>query len=89
MSRAVERHPGGRDRAPRFQMQLPLHYRCPGQQQWHAARTLNVSRSGVLFQVLEALEGHLGEALAQGAGLELRLTLKMPDAESRRRPCRR
>jgi len=37
------------ERAVRFQLNLPLRYRRPGETRWRQARSKNVSRSGVLF----------------------------------------
>lgn len=37
------------DRAARFVLNLPMRYRCKGEGDWTAGKTVNVSRSGVLF----------------------------------------
>ncbi|MFZ0770122.1 MAG: ATP-binding protein [Candidatus Sulfotelmatobacter sp.] len=37
-------------RAPRFQLNLPLKYRCLDEEKWHEGETQNISRSGLLFQ---------------------------------------
>ena len=39
-----------RERARRFCVQLPMHYRVSGENRWWKGRTENVSRSGVLFR---------------------------------------
>ena len=36
-------------RAERFPIRMPLHYRESGEGDWNEGRTLNISRSGVLF----------------------------------------
>ena len=41
-------------RAPRFQLNLPIQYRCAGGSEWHQSTTLNISRSGVLFRAPSA-----------------------------------
>ena len=41
---------GGIARAPRFPLMLSMLYRPSGESAWHAARTENISRSGVLFR---------------------------------------
>jgi PAS domain S-box-containing protein len=43
-------------RAQRFQLHLPLRYRRLGEKDWHAGKTENISRSGMLFQADEALQ---------------------------------
>ena len=40
----------GHPRARRFQMRLPLRYRCADDDEWHTAVTDNISHSGVLFR---------------------------------------
>ena len=49
----------GRDglhpRAPRFRIQLPLHYRALGQAEWRTSETRDISTSGALFETDEAL----------------------------------
>ncbi|MFB3922718.1 MAG: PilZ domain-containing protein [Terriglobia bacterium] len=44
------------ERAPRYGMQMGIRYRAAGQSQWRDAKTENISRSGVLFRVAEALK---------------------------------
>jgi hypothetical protein len=39
-------------RATRYAMSAPLVYRCVGEGSWLAGRTVNVSRTGVLFQAV-------------------------------------
>jgi hypothetical protein len=43
-------------RAQRFQLHLPLRYRCLGENQWHVGKTENISRSGMLFEADEPLQ---------------------------------
>ena len=43
-------------RAPRFSLQLPLHYRIAGETDWRHGTTENISRSGLLFRAQEELE---------------------------------
>ena len=57
-------------RAPRFSLHLPLRYRAVGQDGWHAGRTLNISRTGVLFR-----SEHL---LGVDTPVEIALTLHPP-----------
>jgi hypothetical protein len=42
-------------RAQRFPFQIPLHYRRSGTPEWHACETVNISRTGILFQTDETL----------------------------------
>jgi PAS domain S-box-containing protein len=43
-------------RAPRFTLQLPVHYRLTGESLWRHGTTENISRSGVLFRADQPLE---------------------------------
>ena len=43
-------------RAPRFTLQLPVHYRLCGETVWRHGTTENISRSGVLFRTDQPLE---------------------------------
>ena len=43
-------------RAPRFPMQLPVHYRLAGETMWRYGTTENISRSGVLIRTDQQLE---------------------------------
>jgi len=43
-------------RAQRFNLQLPLRYRCLGEPGWRKGTTENISRSGLLFRAEEALQ---------------------------------
>jgi PAS domain S-box-containing protein len=43
-------------RAQRFQLHLPLRYRRLGEKEWHAGKTENISRSGLLFQADDVLQ---------------------------------
>jgi len=42
-------------RAPRYPILIPVLYRATGYGPWHEGRTENISRSGVLFRVDEAM----------------------------------
>lgn len=57
-----------RPRATRFAMSAPLLYRCMGSGSWLAGRTVNVSRTGVLFETV-------AEALPAATRIEFILTL--------------
>jgi len=37
-------------RAPRYIVTMPVRYRKVAEAEWHKGRTVNISRSGVLFQ---------------------------------------
>ena len=43
-------------RAPRFTLQLPVHYRVAGESLWRHGTTANISRSGVLIRTDQPLE---------------------------------
>ncbi len=43
-------------RAQRFQLHLPLKYRCLDEEQWHDGETRNISRSGLLFEAEDSLQ---------------------------------
>ncbi len=43
-------------RAPRFTLQLPVHYRVAGETMWRHGTTENISRSGVLIRTDQPLE---------------------------------
>ena len=43
-------------RAPRFTLQIPVHYRVPGESRWRHGTTENISRSGVLFRADQQLQ---------------------------------
>jgi CheY-like chemotaxis protein len=43
-------------RAQRFQLHLPLKYRCLDEEKWHDGETRNISRSGLLFQAEDLLQ---------------------------------
>jgi CheY-like chemotaxis protein len=43
-------------RAPRFTLQLPVHYRLDGESLWRHGTTENISRSGMLFRTDQPLE---------------------------------
>jgi len=45
-------------RAQRFDLHLPLKYRLVGEDNWREGTTENISRSGVLFRVPEAIPTH-------------------------------
>jgi len=40
-------------------MKVPIHYRKSGMLNWHDGRTMNISRTGVLFQTDESLQTDL------------------------------
>jgi len=44
------------DRATRHELKLPLRFRIPGQPDWSAGETINVSESGILFASNDLLE---------------------------------
>ena len=54
-------------RAQRFPLKVPIHYRKSGMSNWHDGRTVNISHSGVLFQTDENLQTDLK--------LEIRISL--------------
>jgi hypothetical protein len=64
-------------RARRFPLQLPASYRVMGQATWQSGRTLNISRSGVLFQALEMLQPGLMRELDRAGEVEIRLALEL------------
>jgi hypothetical protein len=37
-------------RAPRFTIQMPLRFRESGAPEWHEGKSINISRTGILFQ---------------------------------------
>jgi hypothetical protein len=43
------------DRARRFPISVPLHYRKSGMSHWLDARTVNISRTGILFRTEEKI----------------------------------
>jgi PilZ domain-containing protein len=43
-------------RAPRFSLQLPVHYRPVGRSEWSDGTTENISRSGLLFRTAAIVE---------------------------------
>ena len=45
-----------RPRAQRFPIQTPLRYRARGATDWIESRTINISRSGLLFHAAETLD---------------------------------
>ena len=54
-------------RAPRYPLHLAMLYKSIGELEWHRARTVNISSSGVLF--------HVDDVIAPGTGVEFRLVL--------------
>ncbi len=67
------------DRAKRFELQVPVHYRAKGEAEWRTGRSKNISRSGVMF-VAE-------EALPVGTELEIRIVLQgTVEAEPSKQP---
>ena len=55
------------NRAPRFPLKVPIHYRKSGMLNWRDGSTLNISRTGVLFQADENLPADMK--------LEIRISL--------------
>ena len=53
--------------APRFSLSLPMRYRLVGHVNWKAAKTLNVSASGLLFTA--------ADKLPVGAKLEVEISM--------------
>jgi hypothetical protein len=53
--------------APRFTLALPMRYRRAGHSQWHRAKTVNVSSSGLLFLT--------AERFAPGTRLEVEISM--------------
>jgi PAS domain S-box-containing protein len=53
---AIEAETGLSPRAPRFTLQLPVHYRVSGETLWRHGTTENISRSGMLFRTDQPLE---------------------------------
>ena len=47
--------PGPVARAQRFPLRIPFQYRKSGVPNWQDGRTINISRTGILFQAEEAL----------------------------------
>ena len=43
------------DRAQRFTMTVPLHFRKRGMSHWLEAQTVNISRTGILFRTDETI----------------------------------
>jgi hypothetical protein len=42
-------------RAHRFPIRVPLHYRKSGMEYWQDGKTINISRTGILFQADETI----------------------------------
>jgi hypothetical protein len=57
------------DRATRFNLRVPFQYRKSGMPHWQDAKTINVSRTGILFRAREAL--------AEKSVLDIRLELPL------------
>lgn len=64
---------GGKIRAQRFSIQVPLRYRIGGENVWWRGTTQNISSSGLLFEG----ERHLGSNTA----VEMNLILPAVDSE--------
>jgi PilZ domain len=47
---------GGRPRAARFNLRIPIRYRASGEAVWDEGTTENISRTGVLFQAERLLK---------------------------------
>jgi len=67
-------HPAKRNRALRFPLQMPIHYRKSGMLHWHDGRTLNISRTGVLFHAYENLKTDLNLEISISLPKETTLT---------------
>ena len=52
---ATQEHPALKSRSRRFPIQTQLRYRQSGTTEWNETTTVNISRSGVLFQTSEVL----------------------------------
>jgi hypothetical protein len=48
-----------KERAQRFPFNVPLHYRRIDDTVWHECTTINVSRTGILFEAGESLEKNI------------------------------
>jgi hypothetical protein len=53
------------DRAQRFPLTVPLHFRKSGTSHWIEAQTVNISRTGILF--------HTGETIPSDSVLDVRV----------------
>ena len=62
-------------RAPRFQLNLPIQYRPAGAPEWHQGRTLNISRSGVLFRCTPSKAPEEEPALTTEVPVEVKILL--------------
>lgn len=60
-------------RAWRFTMEVPVHYRLLGEEQWRRGETRNISSSGVLFRGEQAVN--------PGALVEMRLKMLVTSSE--------
>lgn len=58
-------------RLPRYDVELPMEYRSAGDDGWHAAKTINFSRSGLLFEA--------DTALSPNTPIELTFGVPSPD----------
>ena len=45
-------------RAQRFPFRIPIYYRRSNTPAWHECKTVNISRTGILFQIEETLPIH-------------------------------
>jgi midasin (ATPase involved in ribosome maturation) len=57
------------NRAQRFALNVPMHYRKSGISYWQDGKTVNISRTGILFQT--------DEILAKDSVLDLRVSLPL------------
>jgi hypothetical protein len=46
------------ERAQRFSMAVPIHFRKRGMDHWVRGKTVNISRTGILFSTEEAISPH-------------------------------
>ncbi len=60
-------------RKPRFPVSWPLMYRGSGDHEWHAARSTNISLSGILFRA--------EDPLSLDSPVELRIWIQAPGIE--------
>jgi hypothetical protein len=60
-------------RKPRFPVSWPLMYRSSGDHEWHAARSTNISLSGILFRA--------ENPLAIDSAIDLRIWIQAPGLE--------
>ncbi len=57
------------NRAQRFPIHIPLHYRKSGMQYWQAGKIVNISRTGILF--------HADEGIPPESVLDMRISFPL------------